>query len=324
MAKLIQEVRPGEIISADLWNQLVTKIEELDTKLAELSGNIITGSVTVPNVFGKKLSEAKSIIGAPTLQLALGNVIDAFGNVVSPNQPATANLIVINQLPAPGAKVFPGSSVNLVVAATGSTTGSTQPPLGPKIDYFDPAIIHVGREVEIVGKHFDADPDNNVVTFDGVEAVPSALSTIGSLFVIVPSGIPGAPKMLGQPNKPNVNVIVSTPTGQANGTCTIAEPLGTTVTITDIYPNPGKIGQPVTIEGKGFARKTDSITVTFNDVVALNPAVTATEVKVTIPKISGLKTLGTSKLKPPLVAVVVKVGAVKSNKFPLGILGITD
>lgn len=256
MAVTLKEVQPGDLITAALWNSLLVKFKELETKVQQLSGSIPTGMMTVPDVFGHKLSDAKAIIAMPSQQLGLGFVVDAFGKIIDPSLQASGALIVIAQAPAPGTKANPGSSVSLAVSASGGST--SQPPPVPKIKGFEPNPAPVGSEVLIGGEAFAANPKDNVVTFDGVPAGTPTKSTGNTLRVIVPSGIKGAPVKPDDKTKPNVKVVVKVGDKSAEGLCDISAPLSEKPVpkIETITPSPGVVSKDktsITITGLNFS-----------------------------------------------------------------------
>src|SRR5262249_28155126 len=106
----IPHVQPGEVIRSSFINNLIDQLNALST------GAPAPG-VSVPDVFGRTLSQARTLITQPSVNLALGTTLDAFGTAVDPNASASANRLVIGQAPAAGSLVPVGSPVNLVLAA---------------------------------------------------------------------------------------------------------------------------------------------------------------------------------------------------------------
>lgn len=245
MAQL-NNVNPGDPITAASWNALVAAVQAL-------SGQAVTGGVTVPTLFGLTLGNAVSIITLPSTRLALGSVLDSLGNAIDPSLTDSKPLIVLNQMPAPGANVFPGSPINLVVSPKPGS--APPPPKVPSITAFKPTQINIGAQLEIDGLNFE--PAKTTVAFDGVLATPPIFppSTPSQIFVVVPSGIPGAPTTAGQTK--SSQVIVSTSNGPSQGSnVTLLPPLATPLpTIVSFSPAVGQVGagtNPVTITGTGF------------------------------------------------------------------------
>ena len=301
MAQLTN-VRPGDLIMAADWNALISLVQGL-------TGQAAAGPITVPSLFGLTLGNAVAIISLPATQLTVGSVFDTLGNKINATLSASAPLLVLNQTPASGTNVYAGSSVNLVVSPL---QGSAPPaPALPTITSFNPVPVPVGAQLEIDGQNFDPLNSNNKVTIGGVAtAAPSVVSSTVKLFVIVPTEIAGAPTASGV--MLSVPVIVTTPSGAANGTTTITAPLANPLpTITSFNPpNPGggNVGQSITIIGTGFDPAPRNDTVTFDPTgtpIPVTPtAATSTQLTVTIPaRISGLTQPGQFRV----VAISVSV-----------------
>jgi hypothetical protein len=261
MADSLIEVKPGDLITSEMWNNLLAKLAELEKKLAELEGNVPKGLTTVPDVFGRKLSDAKAMLALPAQQLGLGFIVDSSGKIVDPTLQASAKLIVISQAPGPGTKVNPGSSVSLAVSAPITTSSGVAPtPAGPKIKGFDPEPAPVGSEVLIGGEGFAADPKDNIVTFDGVKADTPTKSTGNTLRVIVPKGIKDAPVKPGDKTRLNVPVTVTVGNLSGEGLCDISAPISekTPPKIDTITPPTGVVStaqskKTITINGANFS-----------------------------------------------------------------------
>jgi hypothetical protein len=118
----LQDVKPGDLITADLMNELVKSIKGLEAKVGA-GGNL----VATPDVFGKLLPEARTTLNAAGSHVKLGDVYDASGISIDPL--ATDSRRVLAQFPPPGQLTSEGSSVRLVVG----------PPLGL---VFEPAFHH--------------------------------------------------------------------------------------------------------------------------------------------------------------------------------------
>jgi hypothetical protein len=327
MAQLPDEVMPGNLISSEWINQLLAKLGELDTKVQQLSGNLGTGTITVPNVFGQTLATARAIITLPAQQLALGVVFDAFGSLVNVNHPGKGTLLVLSQIPAAGTKVNPGTAMSLVVAATPSATPAAPPK--PIINTLAPSLtLPVGSQVEIKGSNFDPFPANNIITFGGMLAAggPNPDSNSVSLKgVVVPTGIDGAPVLAGQASKPDVPIVVNTPGGGPSEPfmCTIAAPPAVPLSnISTITPSPAFLGGQMTITGTGFSTQANQNLVEFDNNASLRvqgstPSQPAgspqgtLRFNVTVPASGmGLDTVGADRQNVPIAVVV---NGVKGN-----------
>jgi IPT/TIG domain len=296
MAQLTN-AKPGDLIKSADWNALIALVQGL-------SGPAAAGPITVPSLFGLTLGNAIAIITLPSAQLTVGNIFDTLGNKVNAAVTNAGPLLVLNQMPPAGTNVYAGSSVNLVVSPLpGSTIAA---PLLPSITSYNPVPVPIGAQLEIDGQNFDPLNSNNKVTIGGIAtAAPAAGSNTVKLFVVVPTGIAGAPTTAGVTL--SVPVIVTTPAGPANGTTTITAPLANPLpTITGFNPpNPGggNVGQTITISGTGFDTAAANDRVIFDPTgspIPVTPtAATSTQLTVTIPTgISGLTQPGQFRSVP--------------------------
>lgn len=294
---LLSHVQPGEVIRASAWNGLVDQVNTL------LGGGGTVAGVPVPSVIGRPLNQARALLTQPSVNLALGVTLDAFGTSVDPNAPASQTRTVIMQSPSAGVQAAVGSPVDLVLAALGSP--STQP--APVILGTSAPSTPIGQPLTIIGDNFDLTANKNIVTFDGVSAgVPSPASKT-SLTVTVPT-VPGVPK--------TVQVVVSIVGGPSSGpfstTITTALPGATpTIASVDVTPNAiARVGQSIKITGTNFNATANQNTVIFDNVqVAASGATGTTQLTVTVPDIPGVNLNG----PPKAVALRVKVGAQTSQ-----------
>lgn len=282
MAELPDEVMPGELISSEWVNSLLAKLSELDAQVQQLSGSLPTGTVTVPNVFGKPLSEARQIITLPALQLALGNVFDSDGASINPNAVASFGLIVLGQYPVPGAKAMPGSAVNLLVA--GTSAGSVPPPSKvPTISGFSNEKTPVGELVDIIGTNFVMPITDNVVTFKTVPT-PVLSGDILTLTVRVPVGIAGAPTS-GIDGVP-VPVKVVNPNGEITAQHSILPPLGggppPSITL-PLVPSLPVVNFKLTINGANFSAVVQQNIIHFDSFTAVAETAKTNQLTVTVP-----------------------------------------
>ncbi len=288
----IPHVQPGEVIRSSFINGLVDQVNAL------ASGAPGPG-VSVPHVIGRPLSQARSMITQPAVNLALGLTIDANGASVDPNAPASAALVVIMQSPQASARVNVGSAVDLILAAQG--TGPAPLPKPVIVGTTSPS-TPIGQPVTIIGDNFDLTASSNTVTFDGVPAgVPNPASKT-SLTVTMPV-IAGVPK--------TVQIVVTTPGGgpSAPFPTTVTAPVpGPTPAITSVDTSPhaiGRVGEAMKINGSNFSATASNNTVLFDSVQVVASVASANQLTVTVPNIPGVVLNG----PPKLVSLRVKVGS---------------
>lgn len=319
MADELHEVQPGDLITADFMNALIRAVKNLSTGPG--------GGVSVPNLFGRTLRDAKTVLAAAGSQLSLGVVVDAFGLVVNPSDATNDLRMVINQTPPAGTVAFSGSSVALVLAAKPSAgQAPANPPTITQIVRANSSppetTIPAGTEMQIIGQDFDVVSGNNIVKLNEVALPPpSAASTRFVLYVQVPTaGIPGFP-----PTGPmQVNVTVTTPAGGTSQArqATISPPQATpTPQITGITPNPGVLGNTITITGNNFGLATAGVSVLFsislggNPIIAQPGNVQPTSITVTVPEISQVR----NSEFPVTIQIQVRIAGettVTSSAFP--------
>lgn len=306
----ITQVSPGDLITADLMNQILSRLGQLDGLVGQLGG-AGGGPIVVPTLYGRTLSDARSIISNPAQQLTLGSVLDTAGNVVNVNTPQVGLLIVVSQAPQPGTRVAAQTSIDLLIAAQGGGGGSAPSP--PSISNITPASAAVNSPVTIFGANFNQTPSLNTVRFDGVPGTVSNISNTQQLVVTVPTGIPGGPVNPGDPQKAGVSVTVSTPAGPAPnpGTITVTAPVPSTPTISGTTPQTAVVGQPLVITGTNFSTTPAQNTVTIGGTVAnVTSAPTTQSLTVAVPLISGLNTVPSSRSNVPLVVTVNNIASV--------------
>lgn len=321
MPNPLTEVEPGDLITSALWNSLHGKIIDLETKVNQLAGNIGTGTITVPEVFGRTLKQAKAILSVPALQLSIGFVIDAFGQPVDISLPASDTLIVIGQMPATGVKVGAGSSVSLAVSAQGS--GGAQPKL-PKITGATPSPVAAGTEITIGGENFSSTPGENTISFDGVTATVNS-STPTTIKAVVPKTMPNGPNKVGDPTNNNVKIVLVVNGNETEGKCSVSAPISDAPSpkIDTITPNPAVFTADMTIVGSGFTTNAQDHRVTFGGkpVDGVVPkAATLTTLTVTLPE--SLKSEFPTFPQMKLMDVVVTTKGVKSNTKPHNIMRV--
>lgn len=281
MATLPTQVRPGDVITSDLMNAILDAIGKLQ--------GTPTGTQQVPNVFGAALGDARSTILQPSRQLALDFVFDVSGASIDPLVAANAALVVLNQTPAGGTMVAPGTPVSLVVSrAAGSTPPPapnpptitrTETPTGTATSSFA-----VGASLVIAGQNFSALASQNTVTFNNVPAasvVNDPADPTRRLIVAVPSTIPGAPTSGGGAPLTNVSLRVATPnTTPATTTITVTAPVAAQPTINGVTPATQFEGSNITIAGTNFTQNAQVLIRNQNASVVSR---TATAIVVTVP-----------------------------------------
>lgn len=311
MPTLPSQVLPGQIISSELFNAMLAEIQSLQTALGQVGS--APGTVPVPDVFGRTLSEARAIIAQPARQVTMGSVLDVTGATIDPLAQPNRLLVVLNQSPIAGTRVLPGSSVNLVVSGAAGGGPVVRPP--PIITQLltaagTPATsFRVGEGMTISGANFDPASSNNAVSFDGVSVTPqpNAQDPTRRLFVIVPTGIPGVPTSTGGVPRDGVPITVTT-SGAASATITttIAGPATTPPPqITGITPNPAALNTNVTISGQRFSATANQNIIAFAGITATNiVSASTTQLILQIPAgIPGLNQSGSNRLVDVTVTV---------------------
>lgn len=109
LGSLLDEVRPGDLITSDFMRRLLTGLARLEVEITDL------GRVQVPELFGKDLEEAEAELTRNKLKV--GKVLDAFGRHVSQNPiERFVERKVLSQSPPAGSRTDEGESVNLLVS----------------------------------------------------------------------------------------------------------------------------------------------------------------------------------------------------------------
>jgi hypothetical protein len=253
MPNLPLNVQPGDIISSDLMTAILTR-------LAELSDVQPTGTQVVPNVFGTRLTDARSLITQPVRQLTLGFVIDISGASVDPLAAANLSLIVLNQNPVANSLVALNTPVNLVVsqASAGSGPPVVQPPTITQTETPTGTVttnFAVSSTIVLVGTNYSATASENTVTFNNIAAIVSGdpANPTQRLFVTVPTGIPGAPVDAGDSDLTGVNLVVQTLSGTpAITTITLTAPVADQPAIVSVSPGSPFETTDITITGTNF------------------------------------------------------------------------
>ena len=116
---LLDEVRPGDLITSDFMRRLLQGLAGLEDVLGQLDDSVGIGKV--PDVVFLQLPRALTMLRANEPSLDIEGVYDTFGNRVAIGE---ANLkaetrgerIVLAQFPVPGAKITGDKSVKLLVS----------------------------------------------------------------------------------------------------------------------------------------------------------------------------------------------------------------
>ena len=291
MATILQ-VTPGDLITADLFNQILTRLADLEGKVGTGAG----ATVVVPIVFGRTLAEARATLINPVNQLTLGGVFDTAGNTINATVPGNGGLRVIVQMPSFGERVVPGTAVGLVVAATGASTPTTDP---PSITDVLPDPVPIGAAATVEGLRFATPAGANTVTFDGIPAEMLSGNSV-SLVVRVPPGIPGVPK-------PNSSVVVRTATGLTSlpFSSGVAAAQAGQPTIGTISPSTGIVNSTVTINGTGFSGTGSQNVVTFDGRPGTVESAGTTSLTVRVPtNIPGINATTPTREDVPVVVTV--------------------
>ena len=309
MADELAPVQPGDLITAEKWNALVARVKGMST----------ARPITVPDLFGRALADARAVVQLPGSQLNLSQVIDAFGLNIDANDVANAQRRVLSQVPSGGAQVPAQTGVSLVVAAV--ATGA-QPGAAPVIDAITPSTQQASGFVIITGKNFDTPAQTNTVLFDGVSSTPDDGTPI-ALRVRVPLGIPDVPASGG--SKENVQVVVQNrlkQPSQPQPMTVQSPPAVLPPTIKTIAPQTGPmgvLGQPIVITGTDFGTDLAAIRVFFDGGPAggVAPSAGSPESLTVTPPVS-------IAIGPPLSShayqVTVRVGDRTSNQVPFTLM----
>ncbi len=196
MANELEHVRAGDVISSEFCNKLIDLVNDAHEKLAGIDDLLPgSGKVAVPNLFGLSLELAKAELTRPAYGLLMGNVYNALGIRIFPENSDALVLPVLNQTPEAGKIVPIGTAVNLLIAATG-TGGSSNGGYDLQVTGIKPSEgAELTQDIEIEGKNFLTPFYRNRVFFDGAfEAAPKEGSTDKSLVVKVREDIPNVPR----------------------------------------------------------------------------------------------------------------------------------
>ncbi len=113
---LLDEVRPGDLITSDFMRRLLQGLAGLEDVLGQLDDPVGIGKV--PDVVFLQLPRALTMLRANEPSLSIEGVYDTFGNKVATGDKneSRGERIVLAQFPVPGAKITGDKSVKLLVS----------------------------------------------------------------------------------------------------------------------------------------------------------------------------------------------------------------
>lgn len=116
---LLNEVRPGDLITSDFMRRLLQALAGLQDILGQLDDSVGIGKV--PDVIFLQLPQALSILRGNDPPLKIEGVYDTFGNRVAVGDAdmkagSRGERIVLAQFPVPNAKITGDKSVKLLVS----------------------------------------------------------------------------------------------------------------------------------------------------------------------------------------------------------------
>lgn len=268
----MNEIKPGDLITADMLNALRDRIDQMEQQLDLLVGAVGTGPIVVPDLMGQTLAQTQALLSQSNFNLQIGQAIDALGNAIDIDLNTVQLRIVLNQHPMPGVRVASGSTIDIVLSGVGGQAGGGNGDptnLTPRIDNFVPPTPRIGETVRIEGANFSPFRTQNQVTFNDTPAQVLPASTPVALVVVVPdfNNPPASDETV------SVTVNVTTPGGTTSDTVDVQGessdlPVLETVTREDgvvISPTSSDrsivVGQTVEIAGRNFGTVEENITV---------------------------------------------------------------
>ena len=240
-------------------------------RVANFMLNRSAGLVVVPKLFGLTLSQARTVVGLPSVNLEIGTVITSHGLVYSADDAAAQSRVVLNQVPDENTAVPTDTRIDLVVSAAVENGGGNGGTEGVVITGFIPTAAEgraIGEDLTITGKNFEIPVQNNTVTIGGVQVEPPEGATspflAGSGSETLIFRIPDIPGIIDSPQ--DVEIVVVNKNGEARfdgypvSPATtepkpqITELVGFGPNVDDVdRPNAVRIGAHFRITGSNFA-----------------------------------------------------------------------
>jgi hypothetical protein len=264
----LRDVESGELITAQYVNELVAKINNLETLVQQLSGTIGTGIIIVPNFFGMSLGSALQTLNEPTIALQRGSIIDAAGNNIVELDAQVRVRLVINQSPTSGQRVDRGTPVNLVIALEQE---DSQPPANMVITGVVPSTQRIGQSVRILGSNFGSNRDALEATINDHQLPITFLSGTGDeVHVTLTEDLPNAPTDEGETITARItlrNVNLGTSVVSPDITIEAAPPASPTIDSIEVLDGDGGAianpGDTVGIVGSNLLLENGTTTVRF-------------------------------------------------------------
>lgn len=195
-----QPVRPGDLITAEVFNALLERLAEIEDLIGG-SG----GLVEVPRLIGLTLGQALSQLLQSGGAFTVDEAFDVLGTALSTSTQDARSRLVVNQVPPPGARVASAGPIDVILAAKGSPN---QP--APSITSVSPIPVELDQELTLSGVNFGSPPGLLTVTIDGVTVQPT-LHQPQSIRFVVPANLPNVTS-----EGRTATVVVATAGGLAN------------------------------------------------------------------------------------------------------------
>lgn len=182
MANGLTEVRPGDLITSDLMNQLFRKIDEMEQRLASLEAGGATGTLLTITAFDPPnqiaVGQELSVFGSGFAFPPTDNQVTVEGVAVTQFRPGSTSTRLRFLVPSPGSPV-PSSGRNVTIRVSNSN-GSVQrlyrilPPIPvvgnpPEITAVTredgSSNLRIGQLAIIEGQNFAATATDNTIRF---------------------------------------------------------------------------------------------------------------------------------------------------------------
>ena len=248
----VEPVRPGDLISADVFNALLGRLAEIEDLIGGAGG-----LVEVPRLVGLTLGQAQSQLAQSGSSFSVDEAFDALGVSLNPNTTEARARRVLNQVPSPGARVASAGPIDVILSA-GTGTGPPPAPT-PSITSVSPRPVEIGRELTLSGINFGSPPGLLTITLDGAPVQPS-LHQPQTIRFVVPPDLPNVPD-----GGRDVNLVITTAGGTASTDSLAAgsrprviPASGTLPTVTGMV---NANGTPVPLDGTGTITTGQNVTV---------------------------------------------------------------